>query len=97
MSDIFKKYGDIVGDQHVKKLQHQGYIAAQIKKKRRDLNMSQQELADLIKKPKSTIGRIEAGLTIPRVDTLYDISKALGIPIVIDGTNPDSKNTYVEV
>ncbi|WP_263364142.1 helix-turn-helix transcriptional regulator [Geobacillus zalihae] len=32
--------------------------------------MSQQELADRIGVPKSTIGRIESGLTSPRVETL---------------------------
>jgi XRE family transcriptional regulator, regulator of sulfur utilization len=39
--------------------------------------MFQQELADRIGVPKSTIGRIEAGLTSPRVETLFKISQAL--------------------
>ena len=49
---MFKKYAEIVGNDHVEKLQQQGYIAAQIKKQRRQLNISQQELADRIGKPK---------------------------------------------
>ncbi|WP_347553254.1 helix-turn-helix transcriptional regulator (plasmid) [Pseudalkalibacillus hwajinpoensis] len=97
MSDVFKKYADIVGNDHVEKLQQQGYIAAQIKKQRRQLKISQQELADRIGKPKSTIGRIEAGLTVPRADTLYSLSKALNIPFIIDGTDQDSPNNYLEV
>ncbi|WP_290768082.1 MULTISPECIES: helix-turn-helix domain-containing protein [Exiguobacterium] len=94
---MFKKYADIVGNDHVEKLQQQGYIAAQIKKQRRQLNISQQELADRIGKPKSTIGRIEAGLTIPRADTLYSLSKALNIPLIIDGTNQNSPQNYSKV
>ena len=85
MSDFHKKYADIVGDKRVDNLRMQGYFAAQIKKRRRELKITQQQLADIIGKPKSTIGRIEAGLTFPRLDTLYDISKALGVSFVIDG------------
>jgi len=66
MSDFFKKYAAIRGELHVQKLQLEGTIAAQIKTRRKQLNMSQQELADRIGVPKSTIGRIEAGLTSPR-------------------------------
>lgn len=87
MSDFRKKYADIVGEKRVDHLRMQGYFAAQIKKRRRELGWSQQQLADLIGKPNSTIGRIEAGLTFPGLDTLYDISKALNIPFVIDGRN----------
>ncbi|MBR3215547.1 MAG: helix-turn-helix transcriptional regulator [Exiguobacterium sp.] len=97
MSDMFKKYAEIVGNDHVERLQQQGYIAAQIKKQRRQLNISQQELADRIGKPKSTIGRIEAGLTVPRADTLYLLSKALNIPLIIDGTNQNSPQNYSKV
>lgn len=53
-------------------------------------------LADLVGIPKSTIGRIEAGLTSPKVDTLLKISKALETPFIIDGTL-DSGNNYLYV
>lgn len=48
--------------------------------------MSQQVLADLVGVPKSTIGRIEAGLTSPKLNTLLQTSKALETPFIIDGT-----------
>lgn len=86
MSDFFKEYAAIRGEQHVQKLQLEGTIASQIKTRRKQLNMSQQELADRIGVPKSTIGRIEAGLTSPRVETLFKISQALNTPFIIDGT-----------
>lgn len=54
--------------------------------------MSQQELADRIGVPKSTIGRIEAGLTSPRVGTLFKISQALNTPFIIDGTSRQDHN-----
>lgn len=97
MSDFFKRYSDIRGNDYVQGLQLEGRIAAQIKTKRKSLNLSQQELSDLAKIPKSTIGRIEAGLTSPKVETLLKISKALQTPFVIDGTmDNDSHNLYVQ-
>ncbi len=97
MSDFFKRYSEIRGDDHVKSLQLEGQIAAQIKTKRQALNMSQQNLADLADIPKSTIGRIEAGLTSPKVETLLKISKALETPFIIDGTIDNGKsNLYIQ-
>ena len=59
----------------------EGDLAAQIKTLQKELGMSQQELADKIGKPKSTIGRIEAGLSVPRADTLYKVSGASKIQL----------------
>lgn len=98
MSDFFKRYSEIRGDDYVKSLQLEGRIAAQIKSKRQALRLSQQELADLANLPKSTIGRIEAGLTSPKVETLMKISKALETPFIIDGTMDDGNNNlYVQI
>jgi DNA-binding XRE family transcriptional regulator len=97
MSDFFKKYAAIRGEQHVQKLRFEGAIAAQIKTRRKQLNMSQQELADRIGVPKSTIGRIESGLTSPRVETLFKISQALNTPFIIDGTSRQDHNLNVRV
>ncbi|WP_280770652.1 helix-turn-helix domain-containing protein [Salipaludibacillus daqingensis] len=97
MSDFFKKYSEIRGEDYVKNLQFEGEIAAQIKTKRHELKMSQQQLADLAEIPKSTIGRIEAGLTSPKLETLLKISKVLETPFVIDGTlDNDNNNLYVQ-
>ena len=97
MGDFFKKYSEIRGDDYVKNLQLEGQIAAQIKSKRQELKMSQQQLADLANIPKSTVGRIEAGLTSPKLETLLKISKALETPFVIDGTlDNGNNNLYVQ-
>jgi transcriptional regulator with XRE-family HTH domain len=97
MSDFLKRYSEIRGEDYVQSLQLEGRIAAQIKTKRKSLNMSQQDLADLAGVPKSTIGRIEAGLTSPKVDTLLQISKALNTPFIIDGTMDNNSNLYVKL
>jgi transcriptional regulator with XRE-family HTH domain len=86
MSDFLKRYAEIRGEDYVQTLKLEGQIAAQIKTKRKSLHMSQQALADLVGVPKSTIGRIEAGLTSPKLNTLLQISKALETPFIIDGT-----------
>ncbi|PAV30757.1 transcriptional regulator [Virgibacillus profundi] len=97
MSDFLKRYSKIRGADHVQSLQLEGQIAAQIKTKRQTLKMSQQKLADLAGVPKSTIGRIEAGLTSPKVETLLKISKALETPFIIDGTlDGGNNNLYVQ-
>jgi len=93
MSDFFKRYAEIRGEQHVQNLQYEGKIAAQIKSTRHQQKISQQQLADLEGIPKSTIGRIEAGLTSPKVDTLLQISKALNTPFIIDGTIDHHSNS----
>ncbi|MFD1065636.1 helix-turn-helix domain-containing protein [Oceanobacillus locisalsi] len=86
MNDFFERYAKMRGEQHVQNLQYEGKIAAQIKHLRQQQKMSQQQLADLAGVPKSTIGRIEAGTIIPKADTLLQLSEALEIPFVIDGT-----------
>lgn len=86
MSDFLKRYKEIRGEAHVQSLVSEGLLAVQIKEKRKILNMSQQDLADQAGVPKSTIGRVEAGLTSPRAATLFRISKALNMPLIIDGT-----------
>ncbi|WP_117161704.1 helix-turn-helix domain-containing protein [Paraliobacillus sp. X-1268] len=97
MGDFFEKYSEIRGDDYVKNLQLEGEIAAQIKTKRQELKMSQQKLADAAGIPKSTVGRIEAGLTSPKLETLLKISKALDTPFVIDGTlESGNNNLYIQ-
>ncbi|WP_100372111.1 helix-turn-helix domain-containing protein [Bacillus sp. FJAT-45037] len=93
MTDFFKRYSKIRGEDHVETLQSEGRIAAQIKTERIRLKLSQEQLAELAGVPKSTIGRIEAGLTSPKVDTLLKVSKALDIPIIIDGTLDNGDHT----
>lgn len=52
-----------------------------ISKKRKQLNISQRELASRCKIPQSTIGRMEAGLVMPNLQTLEKITNELGLKI----------------
>ncbi|PTQ83808.1 helix-turn-helix protein [Trichococcus patagoniensis] len=85
MANFFEKYTQIVGQDKVSDILREGELIGQIKSRRKEKKMSQADLAKLIEVPKSTIGRIEAGLTSPRTDTLLKISRALDIALVIDG------------
>ena len=62
-----------------------------------EIGLTQNDLAELIEVPKSTIGRIEAGLTSPRTDTLMKISRALNIPLIIDGRVQQLDKPSVEI
>lgn len=85
MSNFFDKYAQIVGQDKVNEIVLEGKIIGQIKRRRKEIKMTQDDLAKLISVPKSTIGRIEAGLTSPRTETLLKISRALNIALIIDG------------
>ena len=55
----------------------------EIIKKRKELGLSQRDIAEMIDKPQSTIARIEASKTIPNLQTLYKLTNALGMSIII--------------
>ena len=48
---------------------------------RKNAKLTQQELADRIGSDKGYISRIERGLTIPTVSTLYKIAAAMGLTV----------------
>jgi transcriptional regulator with XRE-family HTH domain len=87
--DFEKWLTSVVGQDRVNQLKKEARISAQIIKARHEQGMSQQDLAKAAGVAKSTIGRIEAGLMSPNAETLFKISKALGVPFVIDGTMED--------
>ncbi len=59
-------------------------IAAQVAERRRALNLSQRELADLCGTTQSAIARLERGHRPPRVDTLMRIAGALDCELVVE-------------
>jgi transcriptional regulator with XRE-family HTH domain len=87
--DFEKWLTSVVGQARVNQLKKEARISAQIIKARHAREMSQQDLAKAAGVAKSTIGRIEAGLISPNEETLFKISRALGVPLVIDGTRED--------
>lgn len=85
MSAFLEKAKQVIGEEKVKQLRTEGYIAAQIKVRRQELGYSQQQLADRTGLQKSTIGRIEAGLNSPSLTTLLIILEELDMDITING------------
>lgn len=77
MTKTFENYQRTAGKAHIERLKQEARIAATIKQERKRQGLSQQELANAIGKPKSTIGRIEAGITVPRLHTLMAIAQVL--------------------
>lgn len=59
-------------------------IAAQVAERRRALDLSQRELADLCGTTQSAIARLERGQRPPRVDTLMRIASALDCQLVVE-------------
>ncbi|AQQ54188.1 helix-turn-helix domain-containing protein [Planococcus lenghuensis] len=84
MNNYLERAKQILGEDRVNQLREEGNVAAQIKTKRKALSLSQEKLAHKIGVPKSTIGRIEAGLTSPSVDTLSKIAQGLNMSILIN-------------
>lgn len=52
-----------------------------LKKRRKELNMTQRDLAQKCHLPQSTIGRIESYKRIPKLDTIFTILDKLNIRI----------------
>lgn len=58
-------------------------VLSELITKRKQLGLSQRDIASMIDKPQSTIARIEACKTIPSTQTLFKLVNALGLSIII--------------
>jgi predicted transcriptional regulator len=66
-------------------------IAGQVTERRKELGLSQAELAELVATTQSAIARLESGGRPPRIDTLLRIADALDCELLVDlrpRTNP---------
>jgi ribosome-binding protein aMBF1 (putative translation factor) len=61
-----------------------GQIADQVTERRRELGLSQAELAELVATTQSAIARLESGGRPPRIDTLLRIADALDCELLVD-------------
>ncbi|MEO8289647.1 MAG: helix-turn-helix transcriptional regulator [Gaiellaceae bacterium] len=61
-----------------------GQIAAQVADRRKELGLSQAELADLVGTTQSAIARLESGGRPPRIDTLLRIANALDCDLHVE-------------
>ncbi len=52
-------------------------LGKNIKKRRKELNLTQQELADKLDMSLNFVGKIEVAFSKPSLDTLIEIAKAL--------------------
>ena len=59
-------------------------VADRVAERRRELGLSQQELAELCGTTQSAIARLESGGRPPRIDTLLRIANALDCELVVD-------------
>jgi DNA-binding XRE family transcriptional regulator len=68
-----------------------GQIADKVAERRKELGLSQAELAELVATTQSSIARLESGGRPPRIDTLLRIADALDCELLVDlkpRTNP---------
>jgi transcriptional regulator with XRE-family HTH domain len=61
-----------------------GQVAEKVAHRRKELGLSQAELAELTGTTQSAIARLEAGGRPPRIDTLLRIAEALDCELVVD-------------
>lgn len=59
-------------------------IGGRVKERRNDLDVSQQELAEMIGTTQSAIARLERSLRPPRIDTLQRIADALDCELRVE-------------
>src|SRR5436309_14013107 len=67
-----------------------GQIADRVAERRKELGLSQAELAELVATTQSAIARLESGGRPPRIDTLLRIANALDCELVV-GLKPRTK------
>jgi ribosome-binding protein aMBF1 (putative translation factor) len=59
-------------------------IADQVAERRKELGLSQADLADLVETTQSAIARLESGGRPPRIDTLLRIAVALDCDLLVE-------------
>jgi transcriptional regulator with XRE-family HTH domain len=59
-------------------------IAERVAERRKELGLSQAQLAELVDTTQSAIARLESGGRPPRIDTLLRIANALGCDLKVD-------------
>src|SRR5687767_1221450 len=63
---------------------HDGWLFGQIADRRRELGLSQAELATICGTTQSAIARLESGGRPPRIDTLLKLAHALDCELVVE-------------
>jgi XRE family transcriptional regulator, regulator of sulfur utilization len=74
---------DAISDNEKAELELMANIISQIVLRRKELNLSQKKLSEIIGIEKSTIGRIETLKNIPQLNTLVKILNVLDLEICV--------------
>jgi len=78
---------DSISDNEKAELELMANIISQIVLRRKELNLSQKKLSEIIGIEKSTIGRIETLKNIPQLNTLVKILNVLDLEICVRDKN----------
>lgn len=85
----WKEYKSYVGRQdmelekEIEEIEAQAAIISAIIEQRKELGMSQRELAAICGIPQSSVARIESFQTIPKLSTILKIMKPLGLKLTV--------------
>ncbi len=74
---------DPVAGKDLEDIEEQAAIISAVIKKRTELGMSQRDLAAICGIPQSSVARIEAHTTTPKLDTLIKIMRPLGLRLTV--------------
>lgn len=79
----------------VDNLEYQKMLGERVRRFRRDLQLTQMELARLVGVTNGQISTIERGLSAPSIGTLHRISHAMGIPMIHFFDEPGQREVVV--
>lgn len=74
---------DPIAGKDLEEIEEQAAIISAVIKKRTELGMSQRDLAAICGIPQSSVARIEAHTTTPKLDTLIKIMRPLGLRLTV--------------
>lgn len=74
---------DLDSNKDIREMEQQAAIVSTIIKQRKDLGISQRELASLCNIPQSSVARIESFQTTPNLSTLLKLLRPLGLELNI--------------
>ena len=87
--ELAKEFGEVGSESRKKAIAQawEEYNAQIILDARKNAGLTQAELAERIGANKGYISRIERGLTVPTVSTLYKIAAAMGLTVTLQPAN----------
>ncbi len=74
---------DLDSNKDIREMEQQAAIVSAMIKQRKDLGISQRELASLCNIPQSSVARIESFQTTPNLSTLLKLLRPLGLELNI--------------